>query len=150
MSKHNQYIALIEKLLTHLKNTKLEYFKASDHAVTPDKKRFFNQQALLRNRFFQDALRELQRLGMSSDDIVISRFNFDQLLISSIDTLKATAIEKCLLADQSLLDIYTQLESFEIKKIDFTIPISTIENAMEQNKEWVTVFLAKKIEPSRT
>jgi hypothetical protein len=81
---------------------------------------------------------------MSSDDIVISRFNFDQLLISSIDTLKATAIEKCLLADQSLLDIYTQLESFEIKKIDFTIPISTIENAMEQNKEWVTVFLAKK------
>jgi len=87
---------------------------------------------------------------MSSDDIVISRFNFDQLLISSIDTLKATAIEKCLLADQSLLDIYTQLESFEIKKIDFTIPISTIENAMEQNKEWVTVFLAKKIEPSRT
>ena len=144
MSKYNQYIALIEKLLTHLKNTKLEYFKASDHAVTPDKKRFFNQQALLRNRFFQDALSELQRLGMSSDDIVISRFNFDQLLISSIDTLKATAIEKCLLADQSLLDIYTQLESFEIKKIDFTIPISTIENAMEQNKEWVAVFLAKK------
>jgi hypothetical protein len=33
MSRQNRYIAVLEKLLTHLKNSKLEYFKASDHAI---------------------------------------------------------------------------------------------------------------------
>ena len=46
MSKQNQYIAILEKILTHLKNSKLEYFKASDHAISPEKKRFLNQQGL--------------------------------------------------------------------------------------------------------
>ena len=68
MLKENQYIGVLEKILTHLKNSKLAYFKASDHAVSAEKKRFFNQQGLIRNRFFQDVLTELQRLGMSSDE----------------------------------------------------------------------------------
>ena len=92
MSKRSQRIALMEKLLTHLKNSKLEYLKAADHANLSEKKRFFNKQALLRNRFFQEVLSELQSLGLTYDDLIISRFNFDQLLISSIDTLKATAL----------------------------------------------------------
>ena len=69
MSKESRYIALLEKLLTHLKNAKLEYFKASDHAVSADKKRYYNQQALQRNRFFQDVLQELYRFGMTSEDL---------------------------------------------------------------------------------
>ena len=52
MSRKNQHIACMEKLLTHLKNTKLEYLKASDHANYSEEKRFFNQQALIRNRIF--------------------------------------------------------------------------------------------------
>ena len=72
-------VALLEKLLTRLKNTKLEYLKAADHANDPGKKRFFNQQAMLRNRFFQEILSELQNQGMNYDDLIISRLNFDQL-----------------------------------------------------------------------
>jgi len=144
MSKQNQYIALLEKLLTHLKNAKLEYYKASDQAGSPEKKRFFNQQGLLRNRYFQETLIELQYFGMSSEDLVISRFNFDQLLISSIEILKATAIEKCIFADQTLLEIYTQLDSFEIKNLDLQKHVSNLEMAMSQNKEWVELILEKK------
>ena len=144
MSKQNQYIALLEKLLTHLKNAKLEYYKASDQAGSTEKKRFFNQQGLLRNRYFQETLIELQYFGMSSEDLVISRFNFDQLLISSIETLKATAIEKCIFADQTLLEIYTQLDSFEIKNLDLQKHVSNLEMAMSQNKEWVELILEKK------
>ena len=62
MSKKNQYIAILEKLLTHLKNSKLEYLKAADHADRSEKKRYFNKQALLRNRFFQEILSELQNI----------------------------------------------------------------------------------------
>ena len=141
MSRQNRYIAVLEKLLTHLKNSKLEYFKSSDHAIHPEKKRFYNQQGLLRNRFFQDVLRELQQLGMSTDDLVVNRFNFDQLLISTIDTLKASAIEKCVHADETLLSIYAELEGFnEDKSNNFNNHTTHLEDAISQNKEWVSSF----------
>ena len=119
MSKRNQHIATLEKLLTHLKNAKLEYLKAADRALVSEDKRYFNQQAMIRNRFFQEILSELQSLGTSYDDLVVSRFNFDQLLISSIDHLKASAIEKCLEADKLLLDLYRTLfdQEFENSKL---------------------------------
>ncbi|MAC92149.1 MAG: hypothetical protein CMC01_00320 [Flavobacteriaceae bacterium] len=145
MSKQNKYIGILEKILIHLKNSKLEYFKASDHALSSEKKRFFNQQALIRNRFFQDVLGELQRLGMSSDDIIISQFNFDQLLISTIDTLKSTAIEKCLRADQALLKIYSVLKKFEKSNLDFDKHIERLEVSVSQNEEWISSLTEKKI-----
>ena len=33
MTKNNRYISLLEKLLTHLKNAKLEYLKAADTLI---------------------------------------------------------------------------------------------------------------------
>ena len=143
MLKQSQYIAILEKILTHLKNSKLEYFKASDHAVSPDQKRFFNQQGLQRNRFFQNVLSELQQLGVSSDDMIISKFNFDQLLISTIDTLKASALEKCLHSDESLLEMYTELEGYTNTNLNLAKHIETLEWAISQNKEWVSNFKVK-------
>ena len=107
------------------------------------KKRFYNQQGLLRNRFFQDVLSEFQRLGMTSDDLVISRFNFDQLLISTIDTLKAPAIEKCLHADQALLELYSKLKELEFGNLDFVKHVELLEEAISHNKEWVLSFNVK-------
>ena len=106
----------MEKILTHLKNAKLEYLKAADQANLSERKRFFNKQAMLRNRFFQEILSELQNLGIEFDDLIISRFNFDQLLISSIDTLKLPAVEKCLEADKVLLEFYKTLLEDSFKK----------------------------------
>jgi len=136
-------VALLEKLLTRLKNTKLEYLKAADHANDPDKKRFFNQQAMLRNRFFQEILSELQNQGMNYDDLIISRLNFDQLLISSIDTLKATAFEKCLESDKVLLEDYKILIKNSIKSEKFLQHSSSIEIAIEQNMALVADYQPK-------
>jgi len=134
MAKRNQHIASLEKLLTHLKNVKLEYLKAGDHANASEDKRFFHQQALLRNRFFQEVLNELQILGMSYDELVISKLKFDQLLISSIETYNATAFEKCLEGDKILLKIYNSLIDHEFSNSKFSNHISTIEIAIEKNQ----------------
>ena len=109
MGKQNQYIAQLEKLLTHLKNAKLSYLKAADEANASEEKRFLNQEALLRNRFFQEVLSEIQTLGMSYDDLVIGGFNFNQLLISSVDILKNSTLDKCLQSDSILLEIYSKI-----------------------------------------
>jgi len=145
MSKHNRHIALMEKLLIHLKNTKLGYLKAADNATVSVDKRFFHQQAVFRNRFFQEILAELQLLGMQYDDLVISKFKFDQLLISSIETLKATAVEKCLEADHILLKIYHSLfeEGYENEK--FLHHISSLEVALEQTQALAKDYSNKKV-----
>ena len=138
MLKESLYIAHLEKLLTCLKNAKLAYFKASDHAVAVNKKRYFNQQALHRNRFFQQVLQELNCLGMTAEDLVINRFNFDQLLIASIETLKAPAIEKCIHADQASLEVYHQLRKNQAENLNLEKQIQLTEEAVKQNKEWIT------------
>tara|TARA_B100001057_G_scaffold101157_1_gene98245 strand:+ start:9 stop:287 length:279 start_codon:yes stop_codon:yes gene_type:complete len=89
MARRNRHIAIIEKVLTHLKYSKLAYLKASDNVNFSEEKRFFNKQALIRNQIFQQVLIELQMLDVNFDDLIISKFNFDQLLVSSIDTFKA-------------------------------------------------------------
>jgi len=134
MSKNSQYIVLLERLLTHHRNAKLDYLKAADHADKSEKKRYFNKQAMLRNRFFQEILSELQNLGMYYDDFVSSRFNFDQLLISSIDKLRANALDKCLESDRFLLETYLSLQDSEFQNEKFLQHSSSIEIAIEQNE----------------
>ena len=143
MSRNNQYIAILEKLLTHLKNSKLEYLKAADHADRSEKKRYFNKQALLRNRFFQEILSELQNIGIGYDDFIISRLNFDQLLISSIDKLRSNALDKCLESDKFLLEIYFSLRDSEFQNEKFLQHSSSIEIAIEQNQIYSSDYQIK-------
>ncbi len=145
MPKKNQHIALMEKLLTHLKNAKLEYLKASDHVNHSEEKRFFNKQALIRNRFFQEVLSELQMLGVTFDDLVVSRLNFDQLLVSTINTVKATAVEKCLEADKELFKLYKEFIDFaEYENSKFIQHLSSIETAINKNQVLVDSSFYKK------
>ena len=143
MSKNSQYIVLLERLLTHHRNAKLDYLKAADHADKSEKKRYFNKQAMLRNRFFQEILSELQNLGMYYDDFVSSRFNFDQLLISSIDKLRANALDKCLESDRFLLETYLSLQDSEFQNEKFLQHSSSIEIAIEQNEALASDYKIK-------
>ena len=143
MGKQNLYIAQLEKLLKHLKNGKLGYLKAADHANTSEEKRYFNQEALIRNRYFQEALSEIQNLGMSYDDLVVGGFNFNQLLISSIDTLKATALEKCIEADKMLVEIYQTILALN-QETKFESNLNRLTQASEQNEMLVSKYTAEK------
>ena len=143
MSKNSQYIVLLERLLTHHRNAKLDYLKAADHADKSEKKRYFNKQAMLRNRFFQEILSELQNLGMYYDDFVSSRYNFDQLLISSIDKLRANALDKCLESDRFLLETYLSLQDSEFQNEKFLQHSSSIEIAIEQNEALASDYKIK-------
>ena len=149
MGKQNQYIAQLEKLLTHLKNAKLTYLKAADEANASEKKRFFNQEALLRNRFFQEVLTEIQTLGMSYDDLVIGGFNFNQLLISSTDLLKKSALDKCAQSDKTLLEIYSKILPFMLETSKFDRHIDGIKKALnERNSSFSQVYMENRMNSS--
>lgn len=132
-------------MLLHLKNAKLEYLKASDKVNSPNLKRYFNLVATQRNKFFQEVLSLIQSHNISYDDLIIGRFNYDQLLISSINETKSSPFKNCVKSDEILLEIYTKIN--EIKgdiKILSNQKIK-VTNSLNKNLSHVNIVSEIKI-----
>ena len=108
MSGSSEFIALLTKILTLLKNSKLEYLKASDESNSTKDKRYFNLQSTLRNRYFQDVTKLLRSLNVEVENLVIHRLNFEQMVISSIKKPNHTHLHKSIKFDQNLLSLYDE------------------------------------------
>tara|TARA_B100001778_G_scaffold73911_1_gene59200 strand:- start:878 stop:1318 length:441 start_codon:yes stop_codon:yes gene_type:complete len=108
LSSKTQFIAKLEKILTFLKNSKLEYLKASDRFNLPQNKRFFNMQATLRNRFFQDVASLLRSMNVEMDNLVINKLNFEQIVTSSNTKINQSHLEKCIELDKQLVKLYEE------------------------------------------
>tara|TARA_S200000501_G_scaffold220069_1_gene206487 strand:- start:765 stop:1205 length:441 start_codon:yes stop_codon:yes gene_type:complete len=108
LSSKTQFIAKLEKILTFLKNSKLEYLKASDRFNLPQNKRFFNMQSTLRNRFFQDVASLLRSMNVEMDNLVINKLNFEQIVSSSNTKIKQSHLEKCIELDKQLVKLYEE------------------------------------------
>lgn len=106
MSVQTQFIAKLEKILTLLKNSKLEYLKASDRFNLPENKRFFNMQSTIRNRFFQDIASLLRSMNVEIDNLVINRLNFEQITYSINTKTTQSHLQKCIEFDKKLVQLY--------------------------------------------
>ena len=123
----------------HLKNSKLEYLKASDRINSPELKRYFNLIATERNKFFQEILSLIQSFNISYDDLIIGRFNYDQLLISSIHEIKSSPFKKCIKSDEILLNIYNKIEDIKGESEIFSYQKNKIKNSLIKNPDLVNV-----------
>ena len=123
----------------HLKNSKLEYLKASDRINSPELKRYFNLIATERNKFFQEILSLIQSFNISYDDLIIGRFNYDQLLISSIHEIKSSPFKKCIKSDEILLKIYNKIEEIKGESEIFSYQKNKIKNSLIKNPDLVNV-----------
>lgn len=140
MKKETKFISILEKLLLHLKNAKISYVKASDKAIFPEDKRHFNKHTTLRNRFFLEIQSILHSKNIQLDDLIIENFNYDQLLISPINKKNITACEKCILADNIIIDLYKSLEELEMMNPSFLLHVETISDALEKNETYLEKF----------
>tara|TARA_A100001011_G_C14318697_1_gene849310 strand:+ start:5358 stop:5798 length:441 start_codon:yes stop_codon:yes gene_type:complete len=108
LSAELEYIDLLKKILTLLKNSKLEYLKASDESNISKDKRYLNLQSTFRNRYFQDVTKLLRSLNVQVEDLVIHRLNFEEMVISSIKKTNYTHLHKCVGYDRKLLGLYDE------------------------------------------
>ena len=144
MENKNTFNAQLEKLLLHLKNSKLEYLKASDKINSPQLKRHFNIIATERNKFFQEILSLIQSFNISNDDLIIGRFNYDQLLISSIHEIKSSPINKCIKSDEILLEIYSKVKEIKGESKIFSDQKNKIEKSLIKNIDLANILLGVK------
>lgn len=140
MSFKNNYVRLLEQLLKHLKIAKLAYLRAADVANLTEDKRHFNQEARLRNHFFQKVLSQLQKENIGLEDLVIRNFNFDQLLISSISNHKPGVIENCIEADTHLIALYEKVIVLPIEGASFGDQLEKIKSAIAYCNDRLPAF----------
>lgn len=133
LSEYSKFIALLEKMLTLLKNSKLEYLKASDESNWAKDKRYLNLQSTFRNRYFQDITKLLRGLNVEVENLVIHRLNFEEIVISSINKTKHTHLHKCIDYDQKLLKLYDEALILQPDASDLKTQHDKISIAVSEN-----------------
>lgn len=99
------------EILQQLNVAKLEYMKAADLQMDAQKKRYLNQQGMLRNRFFQEVMAYLRSHDISTETFVLRNINFNQRMITALNGRANDQTNKCIEADNMLLSNYEKLIS---------------------------------------
>ena len=99
------------EILQQLNVAKLEYMKAADLQLDAQKKRYLNQQGILRNRFFQELIAYLRSHDISTETFVLRNINFNQRMITALNGRANDQTNKCIEADNMLLSNYEKLIS---------------------------------------
>ena len=133
MSASTDYIALLKKILTLLKNSKLEYLKASDESNKSKDKRHLNLQSTFRNRYFQDVAKLLRSLNVEVENLVIHRLNFEEIVVSSIKKANHSHLHKCLKYDRKLLSLYDEAIALEAKASVLKIQQDKISKSVSES-----------------
>ena len=133
MSSISDYISLLKKILTLLKNSKLEYLKASDESNNSKDKRHLNLQSTLRNRYFQDVAKLLRSLNVELDNLLIHRLNFEEIVVSSIKKANHSHLHKCLKYDRKLLSLYDEAIALEAKASVLKIQQDKISKSVSES-----------------
>lgn len=147
MSKEKDCIVLLERLLNQSRQDKLMYLNAADKQDLPTFKRFFNQQALYRNRMFNDLSARLSDLGIEAEDVLLKRPDIRQLMGASPKRDKTNPFAKCLAQDQlfkehliSLMQLDDTSDEDRYRKL-----LAKIEDSIETNQLFALEVSAKSL-----
>ena len=150
MSKEKECIVLLERLLNQSRQDKLMYLNAADKQDLPTFKRFFNQQALYRNRMFNDFSARLSDFGIEAEDVLLKRPDIRQLMGASPKRDKSNPFAKCLTQDQlfkehliSLMQLDNAGDVDRYRKL-----MDKIEESIETNQLFALEVTAKSLSPS--
>lgn len=123
------------------------YLNAADKQDLPTFKRFFNQQALYRNRMFNDFSMRLSDFGIEADNVLLKRPDIRQLMVASPKREKSNPFAKCLAQDQlfkkqllSLIHIDASGDSENYNKV-----LAKIEDSIETNQLYALEVSAKSL-----
>ena len=104
-------VVIFFEILQQLNVAKLEFMKAADLQLDAQKKRYLNQQGMLRNRFFQELMAYLRSHDISTETFVLQNINFNQRMITALNGRANDQTNKCIEADNMLLSNYEKLIS---------------------------------------
>ena len=104
MAREKDTIILLERLLNQSRQDKIMYLNAADKQNLPTYKRFFNQQALYRNKMFNDYSAILSEYKIEVEEVLLKRPDIRQLMSTTIKREKHNPFNKFLSQDLLFLE----------------------------------------------
>ena len=147
VSKEKECIVLLERLLNQSRQDKLMYLNAADKQDLPTFKRFFNQQALYRNRMFNDLSARLSDFGIEAENVLLKRPDIRQLMGASPKRDKTNPFSKCQAQDQLFKEHLIALMQLEdtADVIRYEKLLAKIEESIETNQLYAMEVTAKSL-----
>ena len=143
MAREKDIIILLERLLNQSRQDKLMYLNAADKQNLPTYKRFFNQQALYRNKMFNDYSAILSEYKIEVEEVLLKRPDIRQLMSTTIKREKHNPFNKFLSQDLLFLENLNALidvDKNDKNQVIYHKQLLKITACIENNK-----YLSKEI-----
>ena len=137
LAKERDIIILLERLLNQSRQDKLMYLNAADKQNLPTYKRFFNQQALYRNKMYYDFSTLLSEHGIEVEEVLLKRPDLNQLMSTSIKREKHNPFNQFLTQNLLFLENLNALiaaDQSEKNQVIFHKQLIKINACIENNK----------------
>lgn len=137
MSKIREIQFVLERLLNQSQQDKLLYLNTADRQDLPLFKRFFNQEALIRNSLFHAISTILTTHDIAIEDVLLKRPNMAQFMRSDTTREKKNSFIKCLEQDYLLLESLEKLSRFNLDEKSRQICdkyLSKIRHSIQENE----------------
>ena len=148
MAKEKNIIILLERLLNQSRQDKLMYLNAADKENLPTYKRFFNQQALYRNKMFNDFSAMLSDYGVEVEEVLLKRPDIRQLMSTSIKREKHNPFHKFLTQDLLFLENLNALivaDQNEKNQVIYHNQLQKIAACIDNNKSMIKEIASKEM-----
>jgi thiaminase len=143
LAREKDIIILLERLLNQSRQDKIMYLNAADKQNLPTYKRFFNQQALYRNKMFNDYSAILSEYKIEVEEVLLKRPDIRQLMSTTIKREKHNPFNKFLSQDLLFLENLNALidvDKNDKNQVIYHKQLLKITACIENNK-----YLSKEI-----
>ena len=103
MSINKEILGIYQKALNQCRSAKISYLKSADKQHLPEYKRFFNLQATVRNRIYNDLITLVNSKEVELAPSFLQNHNREGIMIATIGYEKRNAFSKAVELDESMI-----------------------------------------------
>ncbi len=114
MSTNKEILGIYQKALNQCRSAKISYLKSADKQHLPEYKRFFNLQATVRNRIYNDLITLVNSKEVELAHSFLQNHNREGIMIATIGSEKQNAFSKAIELDESMIGLMLQITEIDV------------------------------------
>ena len=114
MSINKEILGIYQKALNQCRSAKISYLKSADKQHLPEYKRFFNLQATVRNRIYNDLITLVNSKEADLEQSFLQNHNREGIMIATICSEKQNAFSKAIELDESMIGLMLQITEIDV------------------------------------
>ena len=114
MSINKEILGIYQKALNQCRSAKISYLKSADKQHLPEYKRFFNLQATVRNRIYNDLITLVNSKEVELAHSFLQNHNREGIMMATIGSEKQNAFSKAIELDESMIGLMLQITEIDV------------------------------------